>query len=198
MLNCQFRVYVNLSACTTVISGYVVVVSSFREGVCVRVCVKIISAHQCCWGFLLGAEDCRLVSPFLLVWFSSSTLSPPIYILCFVTYIHADSELIMFGEFWFLSSSPAYVTGVFFSLLFLLLFSRSVVADSATPWTAAHRASLSITNPRSLLKFMWIESVMPSNHLVLCRPLLLPFPASGSFLMSWLFTSGAKVLELQH
>ena len=42
-----------------------------------------------------------------------------------------------------------------------------------TPWTAAHQASLSITNSRSLLKFMSIESVMPSIHLILCHPLLL-------------------------
>ena len=41
------------------------------------------------------------------------------------------------------------------------------------PWTAAHQASLSITNSWSLLKLMSIESVMPSNHLILCRPLLL-------------------------
>ena len=44
---------------------------------------------------------------------------------------------------------------------------------SATPWTAARQASLSITNPQSLLKLWSIESVMPSNHLILCRPLLL-------------------------
>src|SRR5574337_287045 len=43
----------------------------------------------------------------------------------------------------------------------------------ATPWTAGHQASLSITNSRSLLKLMSIESVMPSNHLILCHPLLL-------------------------
>ena len=43
----------------------------------------------------------------------------------------------------------------------------------ATPWTAARQASLSITNSRSLLKLMSIESVMPSNHLILCHPLLL-------------------------
>ena len=49
-------------------------------------------------------------------------------------------------------------------------FSRSVVS----PGTAAHQASLSITNSRSLLKLISIESVMPSNHLILCRPLLLP------------------------
>ena len=43
-----------------------------------------------------------------------------------------------------------------------------------TPWTAEHQASLSITNSRSLLKLMSIESVMPSNHFILCLPLLLP------------------------
>ena len=43
----------------------------------------------------------------------------------------------------------------------------------ATPWIAARQASLSITNSRSLLKLMSIESVMPSSHLILCRPLLL-------------------------
>ena len=42
-----------------------------------------------------------------------------------------------------------------------------------TPWTAARQASLSITNSRSLLKLMSFTSVMPSNHLILCRPLLL-------------------------
>ena len=42
----------------------------------------------------------------------------------------------------------------------------------ATPWTAAHQASLSVTNYQSLLKLMSIESVMPSNHLILCHPLL--------------------------
>ena len=52
-------------------------------------------------------------------------------------------------------------------------FSRSVVSNSATPWTAARQVSLSITNSRSLLKAMCIESVMLSNHLILCHPLLL-------------------------
>ena len=46
------------------------------------------------------------------------------------------------------------------------------MSDSATPWPAAHQASLSITNSQSLLKLTSIESVMPSNHLILCRPLL--------------------------
>ena len=53
-----------------------------------------------------------------------------------------------------------------------------------TPWTAVHRASLSYTIPQSLLKLMSIESVMPSNHLLLCHPLLLLpsiFPSSRVF-----------------
>ena len=53
-------------------------------------------------------------------------------------------------------------------------FSHSVVSDSVIPWTAARQASLSITNSQNLLKLMSIESVMPSNHLILCCPLLLP------------------------
>ena len=57
------------------------------------------------------------------------------------------------------------------------------MSDSATPWTAAHQASLSITNSLSLLKLMSIELVMPSNHLILCHPLLLPsiFPSIRVF-----------------
>ena len=53
-----------------------------------------------------------------------------------------------------------------------------------TPWTAAHQASLSITNSQSLLKLMCIELVMPSNHRILCHPLLLPpsiFPSIKVF-----------------
>ena len=58
--------------------------------------------------------------------------------------------------------------------------SLSPVRLFATPWTAARQASLSITNSRSSLKLMSIVSVMPSNHLILCRPLLLlpPIPPS--------------------
>ena len=52
-------------------------------------------------------------------------------------------------------------------------FRRSVVSNSATQWTAARQASLSITNSQSLLKLISTESVMPCNHLILCHPLLL-------------------------
>ena len=55
----------------------------------------------------------------------------------------------------------------------LLLFSHSVMSDSASPWTTARQASMSFTISRSSLKLMSIESVMPSNHLILRLPLLL-------------------------
>ena len=74
---------------------------------------------------------------------------------------------------------------------FLLLFNH--VQLFATPWTAACQASLSITNSGSLLRLISIELVMPSNHLILCPPLLScvqSFPASGSFPMSHFFASG--------
>ena len=70
------------------------------------------------------------------------------------------------------------------SNLRLLQFSHSVVSDSVTPWTAAHQASLSITSSQSLLRLMSIELVMPSDYLILCRPLLLPtsiFPSIRVF-----------------
>ena len=68
-----------------------------------------------------------------------------------------------------------------------------------TQWTSACQASLSIINSRSLRKFMSIELVMPSNHLILCRPLLLlpqSLPASESFPMSHLFISGGQSIRV--
>ena len=61
---------------------------------------------------------------------------------------------------------------VFIVLIKLLLFGHSVIRLFVTPWTAVHQASLSFTIFWSLLKLMYIESVMPSNHLFLYRPLL--------------------------
>ena len=98
---------------------------------------------------------------------------------------------------WVITSS--FLTGslsVQFSSVQLLSHVRLFV----TPWTAALQASLSITNSRSLLKLISIESVMPSNHLILCRPLLLQpsiFPSIRVF--QWVSSSHevAKVLEFQ-
>ena len=63
--------------------------------------------------------------------------------------------------------------GILLSHQFSSVQSLSCVRFFVTPWTAAHQASLSITNSQSLFKLMSIESVMPSNHLIPCRPLLL-------------------------
>ena len=71
-------------------------------------------------------------------------------------------------------------------------FSNSVVSNSVTAWTAVCKASLSITNSRSLLKLMPVDSVMLSKHLIFCCPLLLTpsiFPSIGVYQMSQLFAS---------
>ena len=72
-----------------------------------------------------------------------------------------------------------------------VLFSR--VQLSVTPWTAAHQASLSITNSQSLLRLMSVESVRPSNHLILWRPFLLP----PSIFPSIMVFSGESVLRIR-
>ena len=71
----------------------------------------------------------------------------------------------------------------------------SCVQLFATPWTVALQASLSITNSQSLLKLMSIESMMPSNQLILCRTLSSfpqSFPATGSFPMNQFLASGGQ------
>ena len=82
-----------------------------------------------------------------------------------------EGEIILFISVMFSSSSDSFSS---------VEFSRSVMSDSATPWITAHQTFLSITNSQSSLKFMSIESVMPSSHLILCHPLLLlaPIPPS--------------------
>ena len=69
------------------------------------------------------------------------------------------------------------------SVQFISVQSLSLVQLFVNPWTAAHQVSLSITNSQSLRKLMSIESVMPSNHLILCYPLLPPsiFPSIWVF-----------------
>ena len=97
-----------------------------------------------------------------------------------------DTFCVQWKNLWF---ETAYLT---FSSVH---FSHSAVSDSVTSWVAAHQASLSITNPRSLLKLMSIESVMPSA----ISSSVVPFsscpqflPASQSFPMSQLFTWGGQ------
>ena len=94
--------------------------------------------------------------------------------------------LLLSSVFWLLenSNSLGFCTQWKQLLKTSVQVSHSVMSDSATPWTTACQPSLSITNSYSLLKLMYIESVMPSNHLILCCPLLiLPsiFPSIRGF-----------------
>ena len=95
-----------------------------------------------------------------------------------------------------LCMSQSYGKGVLPKIIqFSSVQSLSPVRLFATPWIAACQASLSITNSQSSLKLTSIESVMPSKHLILCRPLLLlpqSLPESESFPMSQLFTWGGQ------
>ena len=78
-------------------------------------------------------------------------------------------------------------------------FSRLVMSDLSTPWTAANQASLSITNSWSLLKLMSIEWVIHptvSSSIIPFSSSLQSFPASGSFPMSQFFTSGGQSIEV--
>ena len=77
---------------------------------------------------------------------------------------------------------------------------QSCVQHFVIPWTAALQAPLSSTVSWSLLKFMSVELVMPSNHLIICRPLLLPSVFPSTHIFFWIDSSPqvAKVLELQH
>ena len=84
-----------------------------------------------------------------------------------------------------------------------MLFNRGSVQFSSVaqlclcnPWSAAHQASVCITNSRSLFKFMFIELVIPSNHLILCLPLLL-LPSIFPSIRVSSFHQVAKVLEFQ-
>ena len=82
-------------------------------------------------------------------------------------------------------SVPFASSLIFFHIYlhFILFSSVQLLSDVqlfVTPWVAAHQASLSITNSRSLPKLMSIKSVMPSSHLILCRPLLFLLPISPS------------------
>ena len=99
----------------------------------------------------------------------------------------------IFTQLEFLDNSFVSKIMSFKFFFFLLLFSRVWIFP--TLWTAACQASLTFTIFWSLLKLMSTESVIPSNHLIFCHPLLiLPsiFPASKSFPVSWPFTSGGR------
>ena len=85
--------------------------------------------------------------------------SPLVYLYHFLLYSHVSDHIVCWA-----------LLNVWLQSLYSVQFSHSVVSDPATPWTAAHQASLSVTNSRSPPKPMSIESVMPSNHLILFSP----------------------------
>ena len=103
----------------------------------------------------------------------------------------------------FIGRTDADAEALILWLLSFFMFSSvqslSHVRLFVIPWTAARQASLSITNSQSSLKLMSIESVMPSSHLILCRPLLLlpPIPPCIRVFFQWVNSSHAlaKVLE---
>ena len=121
--------------------------------------------------------------------FQSISYSSPIFSLFFVSV-----EIVLFKErsgiCWLVYQVDIFTDSGISSVQ----FSHSVVSNSVTAWTAARQASLSITNSRSLLKLMSVESVMSSDHLIPCCSLLRlqSFPASGSFPMCQSFTSGGQ------
>ena len=120
------------------------------------------------------------------------------------TYVHQVSDAIQPSQSvipysFCLQSFPAW--GSITMIQFFTTIQFSSVAQSCPTLcdarTAACQASLSITDSRSLPKLMSIESMMPSNHLILCLPLFLLrsiFPASGSFQTGLLFTSGGQII----
>jgi len=109
--------------------------------------------------------------------------------ICFILVIHGPLKYKhnhILGSDHFTAISPDHIWNTFLSLNISVssVQSLSRVWLFATPWIAACQATLSITNSQSLLKLMSIESVMPSNHLILCRPLLLLssiFPSIRAF-----------------
>ena len=132
-----------------------------------------------CWVFHIcwHIECSTFTASSVRIWNSSLEFHHSISFVVMLPTAHLTSHSSMSGSRWV------------FSLVQLL----SHVWLFGTQWTAAKQASLSTTNSQSLLKVMFIESVMPSNHLVLCHSLLLLssiFPSIRTFPMSQFFTSG--------
>ena len=90
-----------------------------------------------------------------------------------------------FGEWWLLSRESHVIQKPLAPWTSFVVFQLlTCVQHFVTPWTAAHQASMSFTNSRDLLKLMSIKSVVPSNHLIFCHPLLHPpsiFPSIRVF-----------------
>ena len=142
--------------------------------------------HRTSLGHLSYQGSPSLSRQIIFIWPSIDLIIQPFYYWALV--LLKFSELEVGDSMMMLFLIRSYFTEPRVELHLFIQFSSvkplSWVWLFATPWTAAHQASLSITNFRSLLKLMSIESVMPSNHLILCRPLLLPpsiFPSIRVF-----------------
>ena len=119
----------------------------------------------------------------------------PIDIFKVITKIVRIIFCLFVTAFYSFYNNVCYIYNCLHICVFSSVQSLSHVWLFVTPWTAALQASLSITNFRTLLKPTSIESVMSSNHLILCHPLLLlpsNLPESGSFPMSQFFASGGQ------
>ena len=98
-------------------------------------------------------------------------------------------------DWWWVVLGLCFQRNSYHTLLLLTPICCCYSLSHVTPWTAAHQASLFITISLNLLKLMSSESIMPSNHRLLCQPLLLlpfTFPRIRSFPMSRLFASGGQ------
>ena len=133
-------------------------------------------------GKKLGEKGC-LVSIFILLTFLPSHPTAPVQFSQKIGDPQVMEKLVS-------SMTACHELCVFLLITFSSIQPLSHVWLFATPWTAAHQVSLSPTISQSLLRFMSIELVMPSNYVILCHPFsfcLQSFPASGSFPMSQLF-----------
>ena len=132
------------------------------------------------WFLLLSKKSILYQSPQGSAWTGSSFLFLWLhFLLPLATWLHSHFFL-LFCE----HTGHTLRVCLEHCLSYLIQFSSSVMSNYAIPWTAARQASLSINNSWSLLKLMSVESVMPSNYLILCRPLLLPpsiFPSIRVF-----------------
>jgi len=108
---------------------------------------------------------------------------------------HLEPDIMQWKVKWALGNITTNKASGGDGIQFSSVQSLSHVRLFETPWTAAHQASQSITNSQSLLKLLSTESVMQSNHLILCRPLLLPPSIFPSIRVS--SHQVAKVLEFQ-
>ena len=156
------------------------------------------SAAQCpciSFGFPSRSQNCHCSSCHHIQERKERQDTAPVLLASFVRRSKTPSQSpsdfsLLFGQNWIIWPLLTGITSIYLMHACVLShfssvqFSHSVVSDFAIPWIAAYQASLSITNSQSLLKLMSINSVMTSNHLILCRPLLvLPsiFPSSRVF-----------------